>query len=395
MPQVTVDGLDDPINLPDGLSQDEMTEAIESHPAYKAYKNSQSMGGQAENFATGAARAAGSAVSHMPFVNEAGQKLLGAKIEDSPEIQQWQKDHPVLDTISDVAGKTAAYVPATLAAEATGAGTAATGGIYGLYNMAGKLANKGKDFGWQDVWDATKETGEGMGLAKLLGKISPTFGKTKPEPTAPKDVPPAQVPQATPTNITTPLTEQLGPRSGLSSKEASIYGIKNSAEVDTPEQSLERFRAGASAGKSMAQIFAEKEAAREASSATAALQAKHAQEVAAIRQQNTEALATANANNNNRMSGAGKWVGGALGAGASHLLGGGFIGDAIGGTLGYNLEPMLEKAATKIGSKLYNNQFLHRIPQAGPILKSLAQAAAVKGNESGSMQGVMKALGMQ
>lgn len=139
MPTVHVTGVGD-IDLPDGLSKDEMAEAIHSHPDVQAYTNSENpLHGANEGLNNFFGPINSWLSKNTPLdtsekvQNEVvkGIPVAGALAQDDTAHKQFEQDHPIVSKAANIAGGTAAMLPLT-------AGVGALAGGNTILNAVGQ-----------------------------------------------------------------------------------------------------------------------------------------------------------------------------------------------------------------------------------------------------------------
>lgn len=200
MPIVDVEGLGE-LEFPDGMSNAEMEAAIKTHPDYKEPKT---FGQKALDVAGGIAKGFNTGLGTMTK----GVPVVGATVDKTrvgPQVQEFEKNHPIAATGLKTAGGIAAVAPLMAAAApalGTGFGANALGqsAMFSGLNVADTVAKKGSDTSANDLlWAIGTGTAGGVAGAGL-GKLITPNNLTKPAlPEAPapipyKPTPPSDVP---------------------------------------------------------------------------------------------------------------------------------------------------------------------------------------------------------
>lgn len=346
MPSVDVDGVGT-LDLPDGMSQDEMTQAIESHPRVQQYKALYPSQNSFANAANVASAFGGEMIKSMPIIG-AG---LDPKINENPEqakrtnmLTQFERDYPTgaaaASTLGDIGGTAATFaalpemkVPPILDAL----------GVSGKYlwdalqqgtrnsalTLGDTVAHKGKDIEANDAGNALR-WGYGTGF------------------------------------LTPGLSKSISPRAITASEVPYHYLNKDLAPGDTPitRANIETLRNASPEDYQDLMDYAKGNRAQEI-----------AKNKATPLSQDTI----------DKVGNLTKILGGATAAVGGHFAGGSTamnVLEALGGWYGgKEIGQQVAPQIARVGHKWLNNQAMTK-PGAEQLLKALSGATAVGGNRN-------------
>ncbi len=183
MATINVQGVGD-IELPDGMSQQEMEEAINSNPSVQSYVQ--------KSATTNVPMLKGTGTMPYNYSNDpVGQNLhqlakgvpvVRNFVPDKPQDAQFEKDHPYVSRAERITGAVAGAAPMAMAAAlpeaGVGANMAVQGGLFGTLGTADSAANKYQHGGVDEVKNTPmSEWGHTFGIDALLGALGEGAGR--------------------------------------------------------------------------------------------------------------------------------------------------------------------------------------------------------------------------